>query len=121
MLIVDDEAMMIETIMRGLRRRQGHWDLHATTDSRLALTIIEAGELDLLVTDLQMPPPDRNQLIRSLRCHPRRIPIIVITGGELSESLSPLVDLVVHKPFVPPRLVAAIVELFDSLNDPATK
>ena len=84
-------------------------------DGMAALTRITAGEeCALLVTDLDMPVMDGEQLVRQLRANPRTkaLPIIVVTGSNDEARESQLIDLgaddYMRKPLEPTRLVARV-------------
>jgi two-component system response regulator HydG len=73
-LIVDDKLALAETLADGLADHG--YAARAAGSGRDALTAIEAGTVDLLVTDLRMPDLDGLALLDSTR----DIPVIVMTA-----------------------------------------
>lgn len=78
MVVVDDKLELAETLADGLADRG--YDARAVGHSPDALALIEAGAVDVLVTDLRMPDPDGMMLLAAAqRCDPA-LPVIVMTG-----------------------------------------
>jgi two-component system response regulator HydG len=77
-LVVDDELPMAETLAEGLSDRG--YLASALASSRLAASVLEGEDVDLLVTDLRMPHIDGLGLLAvSRRADPTR-PVIVMTA-----------------------------------------
>jgi two-component system response regulator HydG len=83
-LIVDDEADMVENCARILRRA-GHRCL-TTTDPRRALALLESERPDLVLTDLKMPEIDGLALLRRAHELDPTLPVVVITAFATIES-----------------------------------
>jgi DNA-binding NtrC family response regulator len=83
-LIVDDEADMVENLGRILGRA-GHTCV-TTTDARAALAAVESETPDLLITDLKMPDLDGMELLRRAREVDAALPVIMITAFATIES-----------------------------------
>jgi DNA-binding NtrC family response regulator len=83
-LIVDDEADMVENCQRILSRA-GYRCLTAT-DPREALALLESDRSDLLVTDLKMPEVDGMALLRHAHQVDAQMPVIILTGFATIES-----------------------------------
>jgi two-component system, NtrC family, response regulator PilR len=85
-LLVDDEADLLATYERLLRRRG--YRIVATGSCRDGLSIIEREPLALLVTDLRLPDGDGIDLVRAARA--TATPSIVVTGfaSEASRSVA---------------------------------
>lgn len=83
-LVVDDEAPMVELLTETLTRH-GLRALSAT-DGRSGVELALAHRPDVVVLDLVMPGMTGFQVVRQLRDHPagRNIPILVFTGKELT-------------------------------------
>ncbi|HEY4242797.1 MAG TPA: sigma-54 dependent transcriptional regulator [Kofleriaceae bacterium] len=73
-LVVDDKLALAETLADGLADRG--YVARATGDAREALALLQAGELDLLVTDLRMPHVDGLALLDAAG----DVPVIVMTA-----------------------------------------
>jgi DNA-binding response OmpR family regulator len=78
MLVVDDEADLVTTYERLLRRR-GYRVISASTRGD-GLAIVEREPLLLVVTDLRLPDGDGLELVRAVRGLPVPTPAIVVTG-----------------------------------------
>lgn len=79
-LVVDDSATERVRIS-GLLARQGDYDILVTADGRSALEKLQTGSVDLVLTDMQMPGMDGLQLVREIKAHHSRIPVILMTGA----------------------------------------
>ena len=83
-LIVDDEADMVDNCVRILGRAE--YECIGTTDPQDALTAVESSRPDLLITDLKMPGMDGMELLRRAREFDPALPVIVITAFATIES-----------------------------------
>lgn len=109
-LIVDDSIEMLEVIRRQLGAR--HFYTFQTTNVTDAIEILKTADIDLLITDLQMPGIDGMQLVRYVTEHYPTIPILVITGypsvaGAVEALRSGVLDYLV-KPFTQKELIQAV-------------
>ena len=83
-LVVDDEADMVDNLVRILRR-EGYRCLSAT-DGKKALELLETERPDLLLTDLKMPGLDGMDLLRAAHDADPALPVIMITAFASIES-----------------------------------
>jgi DNA-binding NtrC family response regulator len=77
-LIVDDEKNIRATLARGLRL-EGHRAEEAA-DGEEALTSLEAGGIDVVIADMQMPRRDGIGLLEAMRDRGIAVPTIVLTA-----------------------------------------
>ena len=78
-LVVDDDAVQVETL-RGVLRRAGY-DVQAANGAEGALREFDAGKLpDLVVTDLRMAGADGLDLLRALKQRDPLVEVIVLTA-----------------------------------------
>ena len=77
-LLVDDEADLLATYERLLRRRG--YRIVSTGSCRDGLAIIEREPLALVVTDLRLPDGNGVDIIRAARSTATPTPSIVVTG-----------------------------------------
>jgi len=77
-LLVEDEANMVRTLVRILERR-GLQVLTAANGSE-ALAVLDQEPVDLIITDLNMPVMDGMTMLRELQDRTRKPSIIVLTG-----------------------------------------
>lgn len=78
-LVVDDEAMVRETLAMSLRDAGYRVLIAANGQDALEIIDSECG-IDVLVTDLSMPGMDGLALIRNARTHDPDLPAILLTG-----------------------------------------
>ena len=110
-LIVEDEAH-IRRVMSMWLERHGHQILHAV-DGVMALRVLEREEVDLIISDMNMPVLDGLGLIKAVREERRlEVPFLLVTArcdqSHLARRLAPYNVKLYPKPFVPSRLVADI-------------
>ena len=99
-LIVEDDKAMRD-VYAELLTAEGH-AVDMASEGQEALAIMRP-DVDLVVTDLNMPGMDGNTFINALRRDPRfgTLPVLVITAhpGHLPEFLEGPWTSVIHKPF----------------------
>ncbi len=112
-LVVDDEAAIVHVV--ALKLQQCGFRVLTAWNGAAALELARATDIDLIISDFQMPMLDGMQLAAALRENARTatIPIIILTArghllGDDWES-APNVRQVVSKPFSP-RELAVLVE-----------
>lgn len=113
-LVVEDEAH-ITRIMTMWLTRHGHKIVEAA-NGRVALDVLDREEVDLIISDMNMPMLDGLGLATAVRIERGlRMPILLVTARcdqrALATKLEPLNVKICPKPFVPSRLVTAIEEL----------
>lgn len=117
-LVVDDSAVARKIVIRCLKivgysesgfPEAGH--------GQEALDILRDQEVDLVVTDLNMPIMDGVTLVRKIKANPhlQHIPVIVVSSLLNEAAKADLrqrgVDLLLEKPLSPPRLGAALRQI----------
>ena len=114
-LVVDDDAMLRDLLCKmfasiGLKAVPAE-------NGREAYELTQIGSFDLVVPDLQMPVMDGWTLIKKLRRHERRLPVLVITGQspeDVASMSSELPDCIfLHKPFTLKQLTKAVIHALD--------
>jgi DNA-binding response OmpR family regulator len=108
-LVVDDEPIVREVVVRYLQR-DGYRTLEAA-DGERARTLVERERLDLVVLDLMLPGIDGLALCRWIRAR-SDVPVIMLTArGEEADRIVGLelgADDYVTKPFSPRELAARV-------------
>lgn len=110
-LIVDDSPSMRKLIRRvvglsGLEVR----DFLEANDGMEALEKLRGGDVQLVLTDINMPRMNGEELLRFLRIHPtlRRLPVLVVSSDASEERISRMIAMgaagYVTKPFTPEAL-----------------
>ncbi|NJY62554.1 sigma-54-dependent Fis family transcriptional regulator [Salinimicrobium sp. CDJ15-81-2] len=109
-LIVDDDYDMLELLQRNLANQ--HYHTYKAASVIEAIDILKLSNIDLLITDLQMPGINGLELIKYVDEHFPKIPKLVITGypsldGAIDAMRSGALDYLV-KPFTQDELKTAV-------------
>ena len=123
-LVVDDEADLVELISYNLKKEG--FSVDSAMDGEAALSKIKKGRYDLVVLDLMLPGIQGIEICRMLRNDPKTeaLPIIMLTAkGEEVDKILGLemgADDYITKPFSPRELVARVkAVLRRSMEKPA--
>lgn len=113
-LLVDDDALVLTPLTEFLRLERPDWEVVTASDGSHALTQLQAGNVDLLVTDIQMPTLDGMALLEAIRSDPKLcgIPLIFATGrvdrASMRHGMASGADDYLTKPYSGDELIAAI-------------
>lgn len=115
-LIVDDDVHILEMLQRHLQSLEYH--TYKAISVKQALYILKDTDIDLLITDIQMPEVDGLQLLKFTAENYPHIPKLVITGypsidGALNVIKSGAIDYLT-KPFTKEELKQAVAKSFES-------
>jgi CheY-like chemotaxis protein len=116
-LVVDDDAA-VQMPIRLLLERAGH-SVVVASDGRKGLSAFEEGSFDLLFLDIFMPGMDGLETMRLVHQRQPDIPVIVISGRQLTPELGSEPDFLtmatklgavrsLPKPFKPEALLAMV-------------
>jgi two-component system chemotaxis response regulator CheY len=119
-LIVDDSPAMQAIIERvihlcGVEVEQ----VLRASNGNDALALLDRQEVDLILTDINMPGSDGEDLVRRLAGQDRlrNIPVIVVSTDSTQNRMNHLLELGVKgylgKPFTPEKLRAAIEQILE--------
>ena len=96
-------------------RRAGGYTVVATTDPREALSLVDAQDWDILITDLNLPHLSGLDVIRAVRARRPGIGVIVISGtagiNDAVEALRLQADDFLVKPVVAALLLSRVADL----------
>ncbi|MBI3926695.1 MAG: SpoIIE family protein phosphatase, partial [Armatimonadetes bacterium] len=110
-ILVVDDAPEIRTVLRGLLEGQSHQVLTAETGAD-AERFLSAGEVDLILLDLDLPDTTGIDFCRSLRDEGCDVPILMLTRHdtvrERMQGLECGADDYLGKPFDPGELIARV-------------
>ena len=106
MLLVDDEPKM-RRVLDIMLRSMGH-ESEQAGDGLEALAAIEAGNFDLVLTDLRMPRMDGLEFLRELRQRGEDVPVIVLTAYGTIESAVEAMKLGASDYIIRPFEIAAV-------------
>ncbi len=84
-LIVDDEARLLQSIEAGLKNYKDNFEVLTASNGKVAVEILESVDVDLLVTDLRMPEMDGFELLAYISHSHPFLPAIVMTAFATSE------------------------------------
>ncbi len=119
-LIVDDSRGMRNVIRRVLLLSGFETGLCLEAGDGLeALEVLEREKIDIVLTDINMPNMNGEELVEKLFADPWlcRIPILVISTDRSDERMQRMLALgakgYVTKPFVPEQLGAALAKLME--------
>ena len=116
LLLVDDDPGLREL----LRTTFEIFDLELdeADSAAMAARRISACKPDVIVLDVLMPGIDGLEYTRALRSAPqtRDIPIVLLTGSDLSELQGSRADALIKKPFSPLELLSVVERLSGGMN-----
>ncbi len=123
-LVVDDDPG-VRTLTRESLAAQGYRVLDAPNPLE-ALNVVANHEssIDLLLTDVVMPVMNGRELAKKLRATKRGMRVLYTTGYRQDETLKrriPEQRQVLHKPFLPSRLVQRVREALDDRQAPVNR
>lgn len=113
-LIVDDDAIVVQSCMRILELEGMEASIASTVEMGTKLLSAEgpAASFDLILTDVKMPGQDGFEMIRQAREIQPAIPIIMMTGYLTSRTMEKNrrygADNYIAKPFTPDELIDAV-------------
>jgi two-component system phosphate regulon response regulator PhoB len=107
-LVVEDDAPLRE-LYRSLLRDAGY-SVTAVEDGLAALHSVEKRVPAAVVLDLALPRLSGRDVFQELKARPetRRIPIVVVTGHDVSDLVPSDFASILRKPLSPDSLVAAV-------------
>ena len=118
-LVVDDEADLVTTYERLLRRRG--YRVVSTGSCRDGLLIVEREPLALVIADLRLPDGDGLDLVRAARRTPTPTPSIVVTGfaseAARTAALAAGASACLAKPFATSAFTALVEQTLASGGD----
>ena len=77
-LVVDDEQVVLDSVRLHLKRE--NYEIQTVLSAKEALKILEAGEAQVVITDLMMPEMNGLELLEWVRKSTPEVPVIMITG-----------------------------------------
>jgi two-component system chemotaxis response regulator CheY len=115
-LVVDDSAAIRKILQRVLRQTgMAIRTIYEAGDGQEALDLLKSQNVDLVLTDINMPRMDGLQLLGALKASPqwRQVPVVMITteGGEtkVGEAVKLGAAGYVRKPFTADQIKEKLV------------
>ncbi len=115
-LFVDDESRVREQLQRMLRPFASDWDMTFVDSASAALTHLDQGTFDVLVTDLAMPGMAGPELLREVQArHPKMVRFVLAAPSEqpLVMSCASVTHQFLTRPCEPDELRDAIARACD--------
>lgn len=120
-LVVDDFSTM-RRIVKNLLRDLGFTNTVEADDGKTALPILEAGSIDFLVTDWNMPGMTGIDLLKAVRANPDlvNLPVLMVTAEAKREQIIMAAQAGVNgyviKPFTAATLKEKIDKIFERID-----
>ena len=120
-LVVDDFSTM-RRIIKNLLRDLGFNNTIEADDGLTALPILNAGGIDFLVTDWNMPGMQGIDLLKTVRADPKlaTLPVLMVTAEtkreQIIEAAQAGVNGYIVKPFTAATLKEKIEKIFERIN-----
>jgi len=120
-LVVDDFSTM-RRIVKNLLRDLGFTNTVEADDGKTALPILEAGGIDFLVTDWNMPGMTGIELLKAVRANPDLVslPVLMVTAEAKREQIIMAAQAGVNgyviKPFTAATLKEKIEKIFERVD-----
>jgi uncharacterized protein (TIGR02266 family) len=101
LLVVDDDADLREAICFDLKRRG--YKVLAAASGREAIGLVMEEPIDMVISDIRMPDGDGVELLKKIKEHNYRIPVLIFITGfadlTLEDAYDFGADAVLSKPF----------------------
>lgn len=110
-LFVDDDKTILDKLLLAVAERRHDWHVYVASGASEAMSILRSREVDVLITDLNMPGIDGGQLLREVRRTFPQIARIMISGyAEAKEVMRTVGDAhqYLAKPLDPAGLIHAV-------------
>jgi two-component system chemotaxis response regulator CheY len=120
-LIVDDFSTM-RRIIKNLLRDLGFTNTEEADDGLTALPILQAGGIDFLITDWNMPGMQGIDLLKTVRADEKlsTMPVLMVTAEtkreQIIEAAQAGVNGYIVKPFTAATLKEKIEKIFERIN-----
>ena len=112
-LLAEDDAMLRMLTEKSLSKLGA--EIVSYENGRKALSAYEAGQFDLVLTDLMMPEMDGYELTKSLRASDAQTPIIAVTAAVIGEETDSLLragaNACISKPITPIKLKETLTSI----------
>ncbi len=109
-LVVDDEPNYLIVLSELLRDE--NFEVYTAPGTDDAMAIVKEVDLDLVITDMQMPDKDGSVLMQEVKDHNSDLPVIIITAyAEVEKAVAAMQDgafSYLAKPFSNDELIATI-------------
>jgi CheY-like chemotaxis protein len=121
LLVVDDDAAQLRTLSRALANRLRDVTLLTATSGAAAIELLQSTDVDVVLTDLQMPGMNGFELLAWMIEHAPHVPVLTMTAywnpqaGERLRELGPTAS------FTKPLDLAAVAERIHAAAAPGIR
>ena len=126
-LFVDDEQRVLDGLRDMLRKHRKKWDMHFALGGQEGIRALDAGGVDVLVTDMRMPGVDGVALLRHAHQHHPSVVRFILSGFAEAEARMravPVAHQFLSKPCDAAQIECAVeraLALRDALEDEALR
>ena len=115
-LIVDDFSTM-RRIVRNLLKEIGYVNAEEAEDGQVALKMLQGGNFDFVVSDLNMPNMDGFELLRQIRADEKlkSLPVLLVTAEARKEDIVTAAQIGASGYIVKPFTKATLEEKFTKI------
>jgi CheY-like chemotaxis protein len=117
-LIVDNDARIVEEIVRGLSD-QTTFQIHAFTNGADARTALQQTTFDLIITDWKMADVDGLTLIREAKAQSPETVTVLMSAYEMAEVESLPEDFTAHHYLTKPFMMDELISVVNAILPPA--
>lgn len=120
-LVVDDFSTM-RRIVRNLLKELGFANVDEAEDGQVALQKLQAGDVDFVVTDWNMPNMDGLELLKAVRASDalKHLPVLMITAEAKKENIIAAAQAgasgYIVKPFTGATLNEKLQKIFEKMG-----
>lgn len=111
-LLVEDDKNLCFILKSSLEQMIGGYEVTIATNGKEGLELLEKGDFDVIVSDIEMPVMDGMSMVQHIRRHHPQLAIIFITGlttaRDVINGYQSGADFYIKKPFLPEELNAHI-------------
>ncbi|WNO09268.1 response regulator [Teredinibacter sp. KSP-S5-2] len=121
-LVVDDASFVRDTIKRTIRQMAADIHLFDAIDGKKAVSVMKANQIDLILSDWEMPEMSGEELLQWVRSHPSyyETPFIMVTSrGDRNHVILAVkagVNDYLTKPFTPEELKHKLAKQFKKMG-----
>ena len=108
LLIVDDEAGLLDLLRRYLRRLEYEVETASTAEEALSVLAARPLQFDLVIADLSLPGMNGEELIARMRQHNPALRAMILSGYPYQPHQPG--TLFLQKPFLPEALARAVAQ-----------
>ncbi len=123
-LIVDDDRILRKVIARAIEKASDHLRTLEAEDGQVAIEILDSEDVDLVVTDINMPRMNGLMVIAYMNAFYPKVPCFVMTSygtARLISKMPPDLLKFYHKPLEAQELAAAAMAVLEGKPAPGER